>query len=181
MTHYGGKELASAFKTVRTNTIEMAKEIPEEKYDFRASPDTRTIQETLVHIGVGTTFSNHVHRKGVSDTTTINFQDLMAGIEAEQAKKRTKADVIAFLQADCDSFTSYLDGLTDEFLAEEVKMPGGDPASKTRFEMLMAVKEHEMHHRGQLMLMQRMVGLVPHLTRRRQEAMARWQATQAKA
>ena len=57
-------------------------------------------------------------------------------------------------------------------------MPGGDPPAKTRFEMLMSVKEHEMHHRGQLMLMQRMIGLVPHLTRRRQEAMARWQATQ---
>ena len=29
-----------------------------------------------------------------------------------------------------------------------------------------------MHHRGQLMLMQRMLGIVPHLTRRRQEAQA---------
>ena len=177
MDYYGGRELASAFRTVRNNTIEMAKEIPEEKYDFRASPDTRTIRETLVHIAIGTTFSNHVHRNRVSDTTTINFQELMAGIEAEQAKKRTKAEVIAFLQADGDSFASYLEGLTDEFLAEEVKMPGGEPPVKTRFEMLLAVKEHEMHHRGQLMLMQRMIGLVPHLTRRRQERMAQWQAT----
>lgn len=27
-------------------------------------------------------------------------------------------------------------------------------------------KEHEMHHRGQLMLVERMLGIVPHLTRR---------------
>jgi uncharacterized damage-inducible protein DinB len=30
------------------------------------------------------------------------------------------------------------------------------------------MKEHEMHHRGQLMLIERMLGIVPHLTRRRE-------------
>ena len=37
--------------------------------------------------------------------------------------------------------------------------------------MLLGVKEHEMHHRAQLMLIQRLLGMVPHLTRHR-EAMA---------
>jgi uncharacterized damage-inducible protein DinB len=46
------------------------------------------------------------------------------------------------------------------------------PPSKTRFEMLLGVKEHEMHHRGQLMQMQRMIGQVPHLTRARQQMQA---------
>jgi uncharacterized damage-inducible protein DinB len=32
-----------------------------------------------------------------------------------------------------------------------------------------------MHHRGQLMLMQRMIGIVPHLTRAMQERMAQMQ------
>jgi uncharacterized damage-inducible protein DinB len=34
--------------------------------------------------------------------------------------------------------------------------------------MLLGAKEHEMHHRGQLMLLQRLIGQVPHLTRQRQ-------------
>ena len=38
--------------------------------------------------------------------------------------------------------------------------------------MLLGVKEHEMHHRAQLFLIERMVGIVPHLTRARQERMA---------
>ncbi len=45
--------------------------------------------------------------------------------------------------------------------------------------MLLGAKEHEMHHRGQLMIVQRMIGLVPHLTRQMQERMAQWQAAQA--
>jgi len=63
--------------------------------------------------------------------------------------------------------------VTEALLAERVAMPpGAQPATKSRFEMLMSPKEHEMHHRGQLMLVQRMIGLVPHLTRRQQERMA---------
>jgi uncharacterized damage-inducible protein DinB len=38
--------------------------------------------------------------------------------------------------------------------------------------MILSVKEHEMHHRGQLMLIERMVGVVPHLTRQMQARMA---------
>ena len=178
MDYYGGRELASAFRTVRNNTIKIANEIPEEKYDFKASPETRTIRETLVHIAIGTTFSNHVHRNRVSDMSTVNWQELMANFNAEQAKSRTKDEIVALLRAEGDGFASYVEGLSDSFLAEDVKMmPGGQPPAKTRFELLLSVKEHEMHHRAQLMLMQRMIGLVPHLTREREERMAQMQAT----
>jgi uncharacterized damage-inducible protein DinB len=53
------------------------------------------------------------------------------------------------------------------------------PASKSRFEMLMSVKEHEMHHRGQLMLIERLLGIVPHLTREMQAHIAAVQAKKA--
>jgi uncharacterized damage-inducible protein DinB len=54
--------------------------------------------------------------------------------------------------------------------------PGTTPESKTRFEMLLMVKEHELHHRGQLMLIERMLGIVPHLTRDFQARQAPQQA-----
>ena len=50
--------------------------------------------------------------------------------------------------------------------------PPVQPPVKSRFEMLLGPKEHEMHHRGQLMLVQRMLGQVPHLTRARQQMQA---------
>jgi uncharacterized damage-inducible protein DinB len=43
--------------------------------------------------------------------------------------------------------------------------------------MLISVKEHEMHHRGQLMLVERMLGIVPHLTREMQARLAQMQAS----
>ena len=77
------------------------------------------------------------------------------------------------LKTEGDKVATFLEGLSDDFLAETViQPPGMQPATKTRFEMLMSMKEHEMHHRGQLMLLQRMIGLVPHLTRQMQERLA---------
>lgn len=182
MTYYGGKELAASFRQVRSNTIQIAEEIPEDKYSFKASPDTRSIDQTLVHIAMGPGFQSHIHGNRISDLKNVNFPELHQKIVAEEAKPRTKAEVVALLKAEGEQFASYLESLSDSFLAEAVAMPpGAEPASKSRFEMLLSAKEHEMHHRGQLMLLQRMIGLVPHLTRRMQERMAQGAAAEPAA
>jgi uncharacterized damage-inducible protein DinB len=113
----------------------------------------------------------------------VNFPELMKGVLAEEAKPRNKAEIIAFLKSEGDKFASYLEGLDESFLAERVTMPPGapGPATKSRFEMLLGAKEHEMHHRAQLMTIQRMIGQVPHLTRQMQERMAAMMAAQQPA
>jgi uncharacterized damage-inducible protein DinB len=180
MTYYGGKELAAAFKTVRGNTIKIAEEIPDNKYDYRPAPDSRSVGQTLVHIGLGPGFQLHIHGGKISDMKNVNFGELMQKFGAEEAKPRTKAETIAFLQSEGDKFATFLEGLEDTFLAEQVTMaPGMTPAAKSRFEMLLGAKEHEMHHRGQLMTIQRMIGQVPHLTRQMQERMAAMTQAQA--
>ena len=106
---------------------------------------------------------------------------LMGPMMAMEQKPHTKAEIIALLKSSRDEFGVFLDGLTEDVLAQTVaQMPGQQPATKTRLEMLIAQKEHEMHHRGQLMLMYRMLGGVPHLTRAMQERMAQMQAAAAK-
>ena len=182
MTYYGGKDLAVAFRTVRNNTIKIAEEIPESKYDFRAAPDCRTIGQTLVHIAVGPTFQHHIQRNRFDDLTKVNFVELVEKLTAEEARPRTKAEIVAMLKTEGDTFASYLESLPEAFLAERVTMrPGMEPAAKTRFEMLLSPKEHEMHHRAQLMVLQRMIGQVPHLTRQMQERMAQAQAGASQA
>jgi len=170
---YGSKDLARTFRTVRKNTIQIAEEIPEQQYDFRAAPDTRSIRETLVHIAFTSEFQSHIQRNKIDDLAKVNFFEIVQRLTAEEAKPRDKAQTIALLKTEGEKFASFVEGLSDAFLAEQVKMPpGADPATKTRFEMLMSPKEHEMHHRGQLMLIERMIGVVPHLTRQMQERMA---------
>ena len=182
MTYYGGKELAISFRTVRNNTIKLAEEIPESQYGFRASPETRTVAQTLAHIALGYRFQHHVHSHGIDDLAEVNFPAIVAETNAEENKPRSKAELIAFLKSEGDKFASYLESLPEALLAEPVKLPpnpNSDRTFKSRFEMLLSPKEHEMHHRGQLMVLQRMIGQVPHLTREMQERMAHHQARAA--
>jgi uncharacterized damage-inducible protein DinB len=173
MTYYGGKELAAAFRTVRDNTIKIAEEIPEDKYEFSPAPDCRSIGKTLAHIALGPGFALHVHGNKVTNLADLNFPAMMQQVVAEEAKPRNKAETIAFLKSEGVKFEQFLQSLPESFLAETVTLPPGAPQpSKTRFEMLLGTKEHEMHHRAQLMTMQRMIGQTPHLTRQMQERFA---------
>ena len=145
MTYYGGKELAAAFRTVRKNTVQIAEEIPENKYDFKPAPEARSIAQTLAHIALSPGFQLHIHANKIDDVMKVNFPELMQKFGAEEAKPRTKAELIAFLKSEGEKFSSYLEGLSDSFLAERV------------------------------------IGVVPHLTRQMQERMAQMQAAQQSA
>ena len=181
MNYYGAKELADSFRTVRKNTLSIAEDIPEAQYGYRASPETRSVAELLVHIASAPGLGERIH--GIERRTSLEGFDFPAYIGqaiAREKEPRTKAQVIELLRTEGDRFAGWLEGLSDEFLAERVTFPAGmTPASKTRFEMILGTKEHEMHHRAQLMLIERMLGIVPHLTRARQAALATPAATAA--
>ena len=183
MTYYGAKELAASFRTVRKNTITIAEEIGEEHYGFRAAPETRTVAQLLTHIARVPKVQEQVH--GVERRKTLegfDFPTFFGKMIADEQVPRSKQQIIAMLREEGDRFAKWLDGLSDDFLGESVAMPPGmTPASKSRFEMILGVKEHEMHHRAQLMLIERMLGIVPHLTREMQARIAAMQAGKATA
>jgi uncharacterized damage-inducible protein DinB len=174
MTYYGAKELAEAFRTVRKNTVIIAEENPEQHYGFRAAPESRTVAQTLVHIAAAQKMPEQIH--AIERRITLegfDFPSLMKRVLAEEQTTRDKSQIVAMLREDGERWAKWLESQSDEFLAERVQMPAVlGPGSKTRFEMLLGTKEHEMHHRAQLMVVERMLGIVPHLTRQMQERMA---------
>ena len=171
MLVYGSTQLANAFRTVRRNTVQIAEEIPEDKYDFVAAPGTRSVSELLRHIALAPAFQEDVHRvKGLSTLRGYDFQAWGREAQAKEQEPRSKAQIIDLLKTRGEDFAAWLESLSPDFLAETVTDPAGQNP-RSRLEMLMAAKEHEMHHRGQLMLIERMLGVVPHLTRQRLERM----------
>src|SRR5947209_3664836 len=100
MTYYGAKELAASFQTVRKNTIQIADEIPENKYDFSAAPDTRSVGKTLVHMALSPRFQLHVHRNKITDLGQMNFSALFQELTADEAKPRTKAEILELLRTE---------------------------------------------------------------------------------
>ncbi len=170
MNYYGAKELAESFRTVRKNTIQVAEDIPEDKYSYRAAPDTMSVAEMLSHLACSPHWAQECHF--VEKKREISMDDFgkwMGQIDAKSKTLTSKAAIVDALKKDGDTFASQLEAMTDEQLGEACTAPN---VSKSRFEMLQGVKEHEMHHRAQLFLIERMIGIVPHLTRIRQERMA---------
>ena len=177
MIPYGGKELADAFRTVRKNTVQVAEDIPETKYDFVSAPGVRPVNKILAHLAISTRIWEEVHKKKLTTLVGLNYAGLMEEFNAEENKPRSKAEIVALLGTKGEEFAAWLETLTPEFLSESVTEPDGKTA-KTRFERLLSAKEHEMHHRAQLMLIERQLGIVPHLTRQFQERMAQMRQQQ---
>jgi uncharacterized damage-inducible protein DinB len=181
MTYYGANELARSFRTVRANTIKIAEEIPEESYGFRPAEGCRTVAETLVHIAVMSRVQEQIH--AVEHRSTLvgfDFFGLRDKLQAEVKAPRTKAQILDLLHTEGEKYAKLLEGASETFLGEQVEYPEGmEPRAKSRFEMLIAPKEHEMHHRAQLMVVERMLGIKPHLTRHMEERIASMQQARA--
>jgi uncharacterized damage-inducible protein DinB len=171
---YGAKQLADSFRTVRKNTLQIAEDIPEDKYSFRSTPDVMTVAEELAHLASFTRWPQAVH--GPERTSQFVFGDLKHHMDRTtefQATLKTKAQIVAALRDEGERFATFLEALSDDVLSEIVTFPPESQSPpKSRLEMLLGVKEHEMHHRAKLMLVQRLLGMVPHLTARRQQFQA---------
>jgi uncharacterized damage-inducible protein DinB len=125
----------------------------------------------LTHIAVSTRFWEETDGKGLTTMQGFDFMTLLEKNQADESHKRTKPEIIQLLRSNGEKFATWLETLTPEVLAQSVTEPDGKTV-KSRFERILGAKEHEMHHRAQLMLIERQLGIVPHLTRQRQERMA---------
>src|SRR6476660_5706155 len=166
MNLYGPRELADSMRTVRKNTIRIAEDIPEDKYGYRPTPDSRSVAETLVHIAMLGRSAHFLHEEDRRPSLEgFDFGTLASRSQTEENRPRSKSEIIELLRTE-----GGLEGRPESQLAEQVRQRGG--VSRSRFEMLLGTKEHEMRHRGQLMVIERLLGIVPHLTRDRQAARA---------
>ena len=166
MTYYGPAQLAESTRSVRRHTITIAEDIPEESYDYRPAPDNRSVREMLLHIVSMTQFDLRVHGEERLDSLEgFDFRGFFASLPIHEKLALSKAEILALLRDQGERWCSFVEQLPETVVAEKVQARG---AAKSRFEMLLGTKEHEMHHRGQLMVIERLLGIVPHLTRNRQ-------------
>src|SRR6266853_1744441 len=123
MSSYSGKDLASAFRTVRKNTIQVAEDIPESKYSFVAAPDVRSVARMLAHVAIATRIWEEVHKKGLTTLVGFDFFGMMDRFNAEEAKTRSKAEILELLRTEGEQFAAWMETLTPEVLAEMVTEP----------------------------------------------------------
>ncbi len=145
------KELVATWQRAATDLIDVAEAMPEEKYDYKPTPEIATFRDQLVHV------------TGIAQ----RFIDSAKGTKSEHSHKAmTKAEVIVLLKQTLQAGQETLGSLTDAQLLEQVKFPFGD-RMVTRFTFWMGPLYQFRNHHGQLVVYLRMNGIVPPTTARR--------------
>ena len=164
MNLYGPRQLADGIRTVRQNVVLIAEDIHEDDYLFRPSVGSRSVAEILTHIAFFSNFDYLFHEEEhATNVEAFDFGQFLNDGETQEKRHDAKSRVIESLRSSGESWAEWVEFVPEPFLAETVAQRDG--TFKTRFEMILGSKEHETHHLGQLTVIERMLGIIPHLTR----------------
>ena len=138
----------STWEGVRTLVINMADSIPEDKYDWKPTPEVRSFREQLTHLaGENYLFFGRVSGESAAPA---GLDDL-----------RTKDEIMAALRASYDYGARVFDSLTDAQAMEMVAGRGGRGPGSQRWSAILGVIQDNMDHYGNLVVYVRLNGMVP--------------------
>lgn len=149
------------WKDTRAGLIQEVEKIPEDQFSFRATPDTRSIAELLQHIiqsqkilvGEVCRPDTNLMRQSV----VAHAQEYAPGVN----EVTDKNGLIELLRSSMDEAETCIAGIADK-LDTTMTSLNGQPTSKSAF--LTFAQSHEMYHRGQLTVFERLLSIEPALT-----------------
>jgi len=143
-----------------------------------AAPECKTVGRMLTHIAFAVRFWDEVHRKQRRTAMQgVDFFAMAERADAEESKPRPKAKIVELLRTEGEEFAAWLETLTPEFLAGMVTE--GDGKRRNRASNGCLARKSMNCTFAQLMLIERQLGIVPHLTRQRNERIAQMRAAKA--
>ena len=145
------KDYVERLENSKKYLILVAETMPEDKYNFKATPESMSFAENLMHIGYAIDWHSQSLLGGresrVWKTDTVfkvankSKKELMATID-----KTFNETIILINQFDTSTFNDELDyfGL-----------------NRTKRQIFLLLADHITHHRGQMLVYMRLNGLVP--------------------
>lgn len=129
----------------------VAEEMPEDKYGFKASPESLTFAENFMHIG----FAIDWHS-----------QSLLGGRESRDWKTDTifkvphksKKEMMATIDKTFDEAINLINAFETARLEDELEYFG---LNRSKRQIFLLLADHITHHRGQMLVYMRMNGLIP--------------------
>jgi len=125
------------FDSVNRRLLEMAKDFPADKYEFKATPEVRSFREVIVHV-----FSGNVYAAKIGQGQQANWDEI------DPKTYKGKADTVAAFQKAVDDSTAALKATPPDKLSQSVNP-------------WLSVIEHSAEHYGQLVTYYRLNHLVP--------------------
>ena|SRR5277367_2242234 len=128
------------FTGVNKQVLEMAKDFPEDKYQFKLKPEMRSFGDVIVHVASGNVYAAKAGRG-----EKVNWDEL------DPKNYKSKAEIVALLEKSIQDANAALKA-----------SPEGQ---QKNLEPWMGVMEHSAEHYGLLVAYYRANGLVPPASR----------------
>lgn len=155
------ERICEQWQDVRNGLIKEVELIPSEQMNFKPAPESRTAIELLQHI-----VETERVLAGEMCRENTNFQRgfpaLFSDFAGNAKEATTKEAVLEILASSLEKTVSMAVNFGDENF--EQTMTRFDGKQCTKFEMLNFTVAHEMYHRGQLTVYERVLGIEPALT-----------------
>jgi hypothetical protein len=138
-----------SWNDVGRKLVAIAEDLPEDKYDYKPNPDSRTFVAQLIH----------------ASGSMYYFTDLAQGKKphlSDDPKRddlQTKAQIVAFVKKCVQDGADLIKAKGDKGMSESV--PAGGPRLTRLYDLAYGLIEHSGEHYGQLVVYYRINGLVP--------------------
>jgi uncharacterized damage-inducible protein DinB len=136
----------SQWEATRNLVLTMAESIPEDKYDYKPTPEVRTVREQLIHL----TQENHMFLSqvaGESSGDLSRFNNL-----------KTRAEVLRALRESYEYGAKILAGLNEQTAMEMISFRNN---RVPRFAPILSNISDNQNHYGNLVVYVRLNGMVP--------------------
>jgi uncharacterized damage-inducible protein DinB len=135
----------------RKYLILVAETMPEDKYDYKASPESLTFAQNLLHIGYAMDWHSQSllgERKARTWKTDTEFK----------VANKSKKEMIALINKTFDEAIKLITEFDVNKLGDRLDYFGLD---RTKRQILLLLSDHITHHRGQMLVYMRLNKLVP--------------------
>ena len=158
------EEAIESWQDVRMGFIEEVKNIPAKHWDFRPTPEVRSVREIVVHVlEIAMMMTGELTRED-TDFRRAPWPKLLKIYAGPAYKAKTRAELLRLLKS------QLLEGGKKFRVAGELHMlqhiTRFDGNKGTRMAWFYHGIDQEMYHRGQITVYARLLGIVPALTQK---------------
>ena len=145
------KDYLERLENSRRYLILLAENMPEDKYNFKATPESKTFAENLMHIGYALDWHSQSllggrdSRDWRTDTTFV-------------AADKSKKEMIARIDKTFDEAIKLMVAFDTMQFDDRLDYLG---LNRTKRQIFLLLADHISHHRGQMIVYMRLNGLTP--------------------
>lgn len=155
--------LIQGWKEIRAGLIEEVSQIPADQFSFRATPETRSVSELLQHIIESQKTLVGEAARHETNLMRQSLEEHAKEYAPEAAGVTDKNGVLELLRSSMETSEASIRAAADT-LNETGRGLGGRELRK--IELVSFAISHEMYHRGQLTVYERLLQVEPALTKR---------------